>query len=578
MADYELAALCRHAIRLREDRVNWLSLWQDLATYFLPDRDDFLGERINGQEKMEELYISSPLLARRTLKTAVSTMLRPAGRMWFRANAKEYALNQVPEVRAWLELATHITYAALYDPRAQFEEKASEVDDDLVTFGTGCLHVTWSKKYRHLVFRSVSPRDLVIAENERGHIDKVFRWRSYTARQLEELFPDSLPDKIRDTLQGDNANPEKCFEVLHCVMPGREFQRWGGRSRFPFASAWLMPQDKHVLDASGGYYEQCYIVVRWDTTSGEVYGRSPAMIALKDARLANAIARTLLMAGEKAVDPPLIAPADMIRGDVELTPGGLTLYDASGFAYQGDPIRPIELGKNIPLTAELLEAVERRIDMAFYRDVLELPPRENSDRVTAYEIQARLDQYLRQAAPVFSRVESDYNAPLINRVFSILLREGMLPPPPPELEGEEIDFEYESPVKAARDKARALGMIDALNQVLPFAQVNPALLDNIDFDAVARASLRDLGFSELFFVNPEVMQRVREQRAQDEQMAKMAKMAQMAGPAIQHAAQGAATARESGLIDNAAFPVSAPAIPFDQVESALEDVEYEEVA
>jgi hypothetical protein len=218
---------------------------------------------------------------------------------------------------------------------------------------------------------------------------------------------------------------------------------------------------------------------------------------------------------------------------------------------------------------------------AFYRDILELPNM-NEKEVTATEINARLDQYLRQAAPVFVRIESDYNAALVNAVFEILLREEMLPPAPEALHDQEIEFEYESPIKAARDKAQALKLLEGAQAVLPFAEASPDLLDNIDFDVLTRMSLRGYGWPEAVFRPLEQMVQMREQRAKEAEMAKMAELMNKAGPAVAQLTQAGTGAFQSGMVgpqatsDGTLLPpamdTGAPA-PFD-----IEDIDFEDVA
>jgi hypothetical protein len=313
--------------------------------------------------------------------------------------------------------------------------------------------------------------------------------------------------------------------------------------------------------------------------TGEVYGRSPAMVALPDARLANAVTKTMIEAGEKALDPPLTAPADMIRGDVELYAGGLTLYDSSGFAYQGDPIRPVQLGKIPDKIYEFLGETERRIYAAFYRDVLELPNTAEKD-ITATEINARMDQYLRQAAPVFARIEAQYNAPLINRVFELLAANSMFPDAPPQLQGQEIQFEYESPVKQAREKAKAIKMLEGLQSVLPMVEAKPEIMDNIDMDITVRMILQNFGFPQEAMAPMETMQQIRAARAKEAEMAKMAMMAQQAGPAMAQGITAAAKAKESGLIpQDENFPESISGlIPPPGEAQEIVDAEFEDAA
>lgn len=531
-----VSMLISRGTRLREGNVQWNSLWQDVAKLFDPNRAEFLTDSLDGDERDEDLFIATPQLAKRNLATAISTMLRPPGRTWFKARAKSESLNRNPDVRAWLDRATAITYDQMYDARARFEEHASEVDSDLVTFGTGILFIGVDRGQGHLIFRTHGLRDVVLIENAQALIDGIYMWRKLTASKIEQMFgAENLSRRVAEALRAQNPKPDQMFEILHVVLPNEEFARSGFQlGRLPYTSMWIDPKEKHIFSESG-FWEFPFAVPRWDTSTNETYGRSPAMTALPDARVANAIARTLLRAGEKAVDPPLTAPADMLRGDIELFAGGLTLYDGQGFQFQGPPVRPIELGKNMPLGLEILQQYEQRIFAIFFRDILELP---NRPDLTAEEVRARTDEFLREAAPVFARIEADYNARVVERCFAILARLGAFGEAPEALQGREIEFEYESPIKFARDRERATRVLEGINNVSLMAQVNPEVLDNINWDNTTKLVMRDLGVPEEILANEQAIAQLRQARAEQQQMQQAALAAQTAGDAAGALAQG----------------------------------------
>lgn len=581
MEQDKLLALLRVAEKVRNSqaRTQWLSLWEELAIYYLPERRGFLGERNDGEDLQQDLWTSTPQLARRGLQTALSTMLRPPGREWFRARARMTELNMVESVRLWLDQATRITYDALYDPRAMAEEKLAEADGDLVTFGTAIVDVGFNKAKRHLTFRTLPLKDNILLCGEQGEVDMKFQFWDAPLREIVAMFgEDKLTEKMRGKYAVEAADLEAKFLICHACIPNADYKLLGlGPNRLPYASVWFAVDEKQVLSTSG-YYEFPYVTPRWDTTAGEAYGRSPAMVGLNDARLLNAITRTMIEAAEKAVDPPLTAPADVIKGDVELYAGGVTYFDASGYQYQGDVIRPINLGKNLTGNMEFATAVENRLYAAFYRDILELPNTQDKD-LTATEVSARLDQYLRQAAPVFVRIESDYNAKLINRVFSILFREGFFPEPPEELWEQEIAWEYESPVKAAREKAQAVRILEAIGGTMTLLQQSPEIADNVDWDLTYRSYLMGMGVPQALLKPVEAIMQVREQRAKDMEMAKMAELANKAGPAVAQMMQAGAQLGQQGLLQQGGLEATDPSAMIDMADmgDVIQDAEFEDV-
>ena len=95
-------------------RGNLLTLWQDIAENFYPERADFTTVRNVGDELARNLMTSYPVIARRDLGNAFSAMLRPSAKDWFKISTnrpdKEDTL-----AKQWLEWVTKLMKRAMYD-------------------------------------------------------------------------------------------------------------------------------------------------------------------------------------------------------------------------------------------------------------------------------------------------------------------------------------------------------------------------------------------------------------------------------------------------------------------------------
>lgn len=583
MLDQKLIAILDHGIRLREDRSQWMVLWEELREIFYPDAETFVGSETEGSDQRQHLYTSIPEIARRGLSSAIQALMRPDGKRWFKAKPKNILLEGDEQVRLWMEIVTQITYGMISDPRANGAKALAETDAALVTFGTGVLHVGWDVNNRHLTHRSESLRNSVLMLDKHGKVCGIYVFRDLTLRQIIGLFgEEKLTNRMKEHLRGGNPDLDRKFEICHAVIPNEDYKAYGFKpGRFPYASLWYSVGCKELMDR-GGYWSFPYVCPRWETMAGEIYGRSPAMTALPDARALLKMEATFLDAGEVAVRPPLGAFADLIRGDVALYSGGLTLFQHHGYENRGQPIWPIQTGELPREVLQYMELKQRRIEAAFFRDILELPQPTN-EKMTAAEINARHDQYLRQAAPVFARIEANYNAPYIDRVFQIGMENGMYPMPPEQLHGQEIEFEYESPLKMARDRAEALKVMDGLSMIVNMAAgvapMNPGIamnmLENFDEDVITRFVSMKADLPQVLMRPLEQMLQAREARAKEQKQMQMAELAAKVGPAIGNIGQAAAKAKESGLLGNdTPFPIA----PSDvDPASVLEGVDYEEL-
>lgn len=526
--------LSRHK-RLKDRRRIWESHWQELAEVMLPRRADFTTEHRAGERRTDHLFDGTPMLARRGLASAIDGLLKPKTARWFRIKTLDDGLNEDEAVKRWLEIAEERLYRALYDRRARFIQRSGEVDDDLVTFGTGVLFVGEGRDLNRLLFRSFHLKDVLLSENGDGEIDTVFVTLRLTARQAAQRFGEAALGKdTREALT--NGGEDKLFTFLQVVMPRKERDtRRRDNANLPFASLVLDVQSEHLVSESG-YHEFPFAAPRWDTTAGEVYGRSPGMIALPDANTLQQMGKTLLVAGHKAVDPPLLVGDDSVFGTPKTFPGGITTFDMQAARDLGRiPVEPLQTGFNLPLGREMQKDARDQIWAAFFRNVLQLPV--DAPRMTATEVLERKEEFIRTIGPVFGRLESDYIGQVVERSFNILLRAGAFPAPPESLQGREVVFDYASPVEQARKQIEAAGAARSVELLAPFVQADPSILDNFDGDAIARDTPDIFGMPQRWLRPKETVETMREGRQQAQQAEALPGDAQAAASIMQSLAQ-----------------------------------------
>ncbi|MGE0255070.1 MAG: portal protein [Alphaproteobacteria bacterium] len=493
-AGARVAELLDRRRRLDEGRAGWLAHWQELAEVMLPGRADFTGVAggggAAGARRAAGLYDGTPMLARRALAAALDGLLKPKTARWFSLRAADRAADRDEATRRWLGEAERILTDALYARPARFIQASGEVDNDLVTFGTGVLFIGERRDLGGLVFRSIHLRDAVVDSDGDGTVDTIFVTLRRTARQAARAWGEAnLGARTRAALRQERG-PEHEFTFVQAVMPRADAlgaDAPAGRADaggLPFASLLIDVESAHLV-AESGFHEFPFAVPRWETAPGEVYGRSPGMVALPDARTLQAMGKTLLIGGQKAVDPPFWVADDAVIGAPRTYPGGITYIDSSVLREgRGIPSGPIETGKNIPLGREMQNDVREQVWQAFFRNVLNMPVA--GPAMTATEVIERREEFVRTIGPVFGQLEADYVAAVVERAFAVLLRAGAFPPPPDALRGRGVRFEYVSPVARARRQMEALGLARAAELMAPFAAVEPGMMERFDADAIAR--------------------------------------------------------------------------------------------
>lgn len=477
--DSNIRDLIEQGDRLFDKRGTLMSRWQEIADYMYPERADFTASKSSGDHFADNLVTSYPLLARRELGDTFSTMLRPQETPWF---SLEYE-DADHEGKAWLEWATGQQRRAMYDRRSQFVRATKEGDHDFAAFGQCVISVELLPDRTGFLYRCWHLRDVVWCEGPDGAIESVHRKWTPDAHTLERMFPGRLHSQVTEKMRKDRYCD---VHVRHIVVPTDVY---GDKSiKAPYVSLYVDCDHEHVMERAP-VRVQPYVIPRWQTVSGSQYAYSPATIcALPDTRLIQAMTLSLLEAGEKAANPPMVATMDAVRSEINLFPGGVTWVDSAYDERMGEPLRELRRDRSgMPLSLEMLQDVREMIRKAFYLDKLELPVR--APEMTAFEVAQRVQQYVRQALPLFEPMESNYNGALCETTFSVGWNAGLFGPPdsvPRSLLGAQTEFKFTSPLREAIDEQKADTFMRAGGVIERAAMVDPAIAQLVDYETTVR--------------------------------------------------------------------------------------------
>lgn len=514
----------------------WMDHWQELAEVFLPGRADFTQSRFEGEKRTEKIFDGTPLIARRGLASAINGLLKPKTTRWFRVTPVDDDLADDDEVKEWLELVDERMWRAIYNPRAKFVQASSETDDDLVTFGTGVLMIRESKNLNHLLFRSQHLKHISFMQNSEGDFDTGFSVMNLTPRQaVQEFGEEKVGLKTRELLK-DAAAARRFITLpyLRVVKPAEETE--GVKTDMPFAVVDIDVKSEHKM-GDGGFNEFPWATPRFDTRSEEIYGRSAAMLALPDSQTLQQQAKTILRQGHKVVDPPLAVAHDSVLSNVRTRPGGVTYVDSAAVRDFGGrvPIQPIQTGGNLALGREMQQDTRDQIMAAFFRNVLNLPI--DGPQMTATEVLERRQEFLQTVGPVFDRLESEYPAVIVRRVFRIMDRAGAFPQRPEALREAGVRFEFKSPVQQARRQVEAAGLGRAFELLAPLAEIKgPAVFDHFDEDEIARDAPEVFGLPQRWLKSDDEVAATRTARAEAQEAQELAQAAEVGGGLVKNLA------------------------------------------
>lgn len=475
------SALVQRFERMSQDRGTWEAHWEEIAERVLPRTSgSFSGGRTPGEKRTDKMLDATAALGLERFAAAMESMLTPRNGKWHRLRASNRELNKVREVGLWFDDVTDILFQQRYRPKANYASQQHETYIGLGAFGTGALFIDELVGGAGLRYKSCQLAGVYFLENHQGIIDTAYRKFRWTARQAAQKWGvDRLPDKIANVLE---SAPETEFEFLHAVFPRDNVDPTRADHRgMPFASHYIALEEKQLL-SEGGYYTFPYAISRYVTAAGELYGRSPAMLALPAIKVLNEEKRTVLKQGHRVVDPVLLAHDDGVLDGFSMKPGAMNYGGVNADGRQ--LVHTLPTG-NVAVGKDMMDDERAVINDAFLVSLFQILV--DSPQMTATEVLERAREKGALLSPTMGRQQSEMLGPMIERELDLLARQGLLPEMPDalkEAEGE-FDIEYDSPLSRAQKAEEASGLFRAVEFATNFATVtqDPSAFDHIDIDA-----------------------------------------------------------------------------------------------
>ena len=503
-------ALLKRYDRLKSDRTNWDTMWEELATCLMPGKIDFITTSTRGTKRAAEVYDSTGIHALQILSASLHGSLTSPSTKWFGLRFREDELNENKEAKDWLEKCSKGIFQEF--GKSNFSTEVAESYQDLVGFGTSCLQFdvkTKNAQFDGFNFRACHLSEIVIAESEEGRVDTIFRKLKLTARQAYQKFGKDAGDKAMKALEKD---PDQVFEYVQAVFP-RELQGEPAMVAPPHQRAWacyfISVADKKICKESG-YYELPFMVPRWAKTTGDMYGFGPGCIARADVKTLNSARKLAMRAWEKSIDPPLKAMQNGILGKIDLRPSTVT------YVRDMQSLEPIVNATNWNADQLMLTDVRASVRRIFFSDQLEL---NEGPQMTATEVQVRYELMQRLLGPTLGRLQSEFLNPIVERAFYSMLRGNALPPMPEVLQeiGGDLDIEYVGPLARSQKMDEVTSIQRAIDGIMQLAQVNPEVLDIVDVDKAGRTISDRLGAPADMLRGAEQVGELRQSRQQQQQ-------------------------------------------------------------
>ena len=487
--------------QLEAERSSFLPHWRELGDYILPRRPRFFVTDTNrGERRSQRIIDSSGTMSARTLSSGMMSGLTSPARPWFRLTTPDPALAELNPVRFWLQDVTNRMNTVYL--RSNLYNTLPIIYGDLGVFGTASMFI--EEDFKDVIRTySIPVGSYTIANDDRLKVGTFVREFRMTVRQVVQKFGEQLPDggidfkEISSHVKGmwSNGNKDAWTNIVHVIKqnelykPNNPFSKKFTSSYYERGAS--RPQgginfqgpsnDEGKFLRESGFNHFPVLAPRWEVTGEDTYGTScPGMIALGDIKQLQTGEKRSLQAIEKKVNPPMIAPTALRRAKSSILPGDITYMD------EREGLKGFRPAHEVNFQVTELEAKQeqcrQRISRAFYEDLFLMLSRLDRREITAREIDERHEEKLLALGPVLEQLNQDLLDPLIDITFDIMARQGLIPEPPPELQGVDLKVEYVS-IMSQSQKLVGLSAIERFaNFSASIAQVKPSVLDKIDAD------------------------------------------------------------------------------------------------
>ncbi len=514
--------------RLESDQANFRSLWQSTADVTMPMMNQIISRTAPGSDKTQELYDSTAHDDALDMASGLVAAFIPTGKKFFNLVPRNKALTEFDHVWRYLNLATEITHEHLFDGNYMSEVSAGLVS--LVVFGTANLYIEWSKKLGRLNFRDYPIGSYQMREGESGDVDTMLIWRDFPARHAFDKWGEKAGGKLAKSAS-ETKTEDDLYPIIHYVGPREKYHPQSRMNlNMPFESYYVNQKEKTIIEV-GGYPEFSFAVARWTKSSGEVFGRGQGTEALSKIKTLQQMWKDFIECGNKINNPAREVLANEFQGSWKVKPGGINLVQ------QLPASRPVEFGSQgaFPVTKDILEFQQKNVGRTFYKDVFAPLMDLTGDRRTTLEIIERLKEGLRKLALPTLRTEREYFTPHLTRSVLLLVRHGIIPPPPPELlgkgAGHGFGIEYEGQLAMALRNQQSRGFQQFVQFLAGMAAMYPDAPDYIDEEGAIRRMGRSFGINEEDLATPEQVADKRRKREAEKQALIAAQAAQVGAEA-----------------------------------------------
>jgi hypothetical protein len=486
--------------------------WKQTAQYINPDMN--WQDEPDAAQKPEDtthIYDTTAIKASNTLADGIQGYSFARNQAWFKA-ALEDIEDMTNDENAWLQYAEKVMYrqtqkSNFYDEGRSFVKCCADFGTAIMTREDDVIRRIPSYKTQHLKYCSID-------ENPYGEVDVLFRDFWVDAFRAATIFGEkNLPKNIKEAYDKGNM---KLWKFTQVILPVDRYDIdiKKPQSKEYYTVYWAdIERDKPIMD---GYYQlKPFFCWRWSRNlDGGVWGtNSPGTMELADIKQANSV-RGDLSRLEQTMGRPPIKATEGLNGRINLKPNGVTsIRPGEDFAFLSAVGNPQGMMDD-------LTRLQKSINEAYYTDFFLILSQNMEKQKTATEVAGIQGEKAALMSAFYGRLSAEFLEPMLEDLFSIELMSGRIPRPPDSLwqQDRHLRLDMISPLAQMQRRYLMLGSSQqAIAEITALAQLNPQVLDNINFDQQAHSIAEAYGMDKRVIYDMADVERMRQARAQAQQ-------------------------------------------------------------
>ncbi len=427
--------------------------WQELADYFLPRSVRFLARNANKQPaKNKKIKDSTPLLAVRNFSSGMMSGATSPATNWFKVKVRNYGQQENYDVKSWCGEIESM-FRDIFNSSNLYRILPA-VYKQIGVFGISVIALI-SDENTVLRCHLLPVGSYRLAKNEKGEVDTICRVYMETAKNLYDKFgEENVSKEVLNAIH--NNRYEEMFEVVHFVEPNKEFMPesvWAKDKEFISVYYEQNSKEEKFLSVSG-FDKFPYAVFESEVNGEDVYpSECPGVNALPDVKQLMSMVLDEGKAIKKMISPTYKGPASLKNKKMIDAPAAFIEEDENGRG-----LSPIyEVNPRILEVDSIIDKLKESIKEIFYNDLFAMILNTAERSRTATEVNELKEEKMVLLSPLLQQIHNGLSQ-IMSWVYFECAKIGILPEPPQEIIGADMDIEFVSTLAQAQKAVKISAM------------------------------------------------------------------------------------------------------------------------